>query len=142
MKTEEELKKLSKIKLEEYAREFDIELDRRKTKAGMITDFYEMQKSTISKGKSVIKDAPVKPIVVKSPDELVEEAKGNQQLNEFKDFIKTVKSSDVGNPTMWMLGTLGKYVTNHKIKCTTDPETGIVSIESTGPAINGKFVLK
>ena len=88
-------------------------------------------------------------IVVKSPDEVIEDAKvevakaeGDQQFNDFKAFIDGVKSSDVGNPTMWMLGALGKHITGHKVKCVKDPETGKVIIESEGPSINGKFELK
>jgi len=137
--TEAELKKLSKIKLEEYARTEGIELDRRKTKAGMIAEFFE------KKGTSEEKPA----IVIKSPDEVAEDAKvaeskaeGDAQLKEFMKFISGVKSEDVGNPTMWMLGALGKYITGHKVKCNKDPETGIVTIESEGPSINGKFNLK
>tara|TARA_B100000123_G_C25340042_1_gene258131 strand:- start:28 stop:459 length:432 start_codon:yes stop_codon:yes gene_type:complete len=142
--TEAELKKLSKIKLEEYARTQGIELDRRKTKAGMIAEFFEKQDSTST---STVEEKPA--IVVKSPDEVVEDekaaevkAEGDAQLKEFMKFISGVKSADVGNPTMWMLGALGKYITGHKVKCNKDPETGIVTIESEGPSINGKFNLK
>lgn len=142
MKTIEELKKLSKIKLEEYAREQGIELDRRKTKNHMITDFLA---GNIDKASPTEKPE----IIVKSPDEVIEDAKvevakaeGDQQFNDFKAFIDSVKSSDVGNPTMWMLGALGKYITGHKVKCVKDPETGKVIIESEGPSINGKFELK
>ena len=41
MKTEAELNKLTKVKLEEYARTQGVELDRRKTKSGMIAEFFE-----------------------------------------------------------------------------------------------------
>ena len=145
MKTEAELKKLSKVKLEEYARNEGIELDRRKTKANMIAD-YLSSKSSNTPDES---NKPVKDIIIKTPDDVVKEekeavakAEGDQQLQEFKDFIKDIESSEVGNPTMWMLGKLGKYVQNHKVKCTKDPETGKVTIESEGPSINGIFELK
>ena len=144
MKTEAELNKLTKVKLEEYARTQGVELDRRKTKAGMIAEFFEKLETS---NDSTVEEKPA--IVIKSPDEVAEEekvaavkAEGDQQFNEFKKFIDSVKSEDVGNPTMWMLGALGKYITGHKVKCNKDPETGIVTIESEGPSINGKFELK
>lgn len=144
MKTEAELNKLTKVKLEEYARTQGVELDRRKTKAGMIAEFFEKLETS---NDSTVEEKPA--IVIKSPDEVAEEekvaavkAEGDQQFNEFKKFIDSVKSEDVGNPTMWMLGALGKYITGHRVKCIKDPETGIVTIESEGPSINGKFVLK
>ena len=144
MKTEAELNKLTKVKLEEYARTQGVELDRRKTKSGMIAEFFEKLETS---NDSTVEEKPA--IVIKSPDEVAEEekvaavtAEGDQQFNEFKTFIDSVKSEDVGNPTMWMLGALGKYITGHKVKCNKDPETGIVTIESEGPSINGKFKLK
>lgn len=144
MKTEAELNKLTKVKLEEYARTQGVELDRRKTKSGMIAEFFEKLETS---NDSTVEEKPA--IVIKSPDEVAEEekvaavkAEGDQQFNEFKAFIDSVKSEDVGNPTMWMLGALGKYITGHKVKCNKDPETGIVTIESEGPSINGKFKLK
>ena len=144
MKTEAELNKLTKVKLEEYARTQGVELDRRKTKAGMIAEFFEKLETS---NDSTVEEKPA--IVIKSPDEVAEEekvaavkAEGDQQFNEFKAFIDSVKSEDVGNPTMWMLGALGKYITGHRVKCNKDPETGIVTIESQGPSINGKFELK
>ena len=144
MKTEAELNKLTKVKLEEYARTQGVELDRRKTKSGMIAEFFEKLETS---NDSTVEEKPA--IVIKSPDEVAEEekvaavkAEGDQQFNEFKKFIDSVKSEDVGNPTMWMLGALGKYITGHKVKCNKDPETGIVTIESEGPSINGKFKLK
>ena len=144
MKTEAELNKLTKVKLEEYARTQGVELDRRKTKSGMIAEFFEKLETS---NDSTVEEKPA--IVIKSPDEVAEEekvaavkAEGDQQFNEFKKFIDSVKSEDVGNPTMWMLGALGKYITGHKVKCNKDPETGIVTIESEGPSINGKFELK
>ena len=144
MKTEAELNKLTKVKLEEYARTQGVELDRRKTKSGMIAEFFEKLETS---NDSTVEEKPA--IVIKSPDEVVEEekvaavkAEGDQQFNEFKKFIDSVKSEDVGNPTMWMLGALGKYITGHRVKCNKDPETGIVTIESEGPSINGKFELK
>lgn len=144
MKTEAELNKLTKVKLEEYARTQGVELDRRKTKAGMIAEFFEKLETS---NDSTVEEKPA--IVIKSPDEVAEEekvaavkAEGDQQFNEFKKFIDSVKSEDVGNPTMWMLGALGKYITGHRVKCIKDPETGIVTIESEGPSINGKFKLK
>ena len=144
MKTEAELNKLTKVKLEEYARTQGVELDRRKTKSGMIAEFFEKLETS---NNSTVEEKPA--IVIKSPDEVAEEekvaavkAEGDQQFNEFKAFIDSVKSEDVGNPTMWMLGALGKYITGHKVKCNKDPETGIVTIESEGPSINGKFELK
>lgn len=144
MKTEAELNKLTKVKLEEYARTQGVELDRRKTKSGMIAEFFEKLETS---NDSTVEEKPA--IVIKSPDEVAEEekvaavkAEGDQQFNEFKAFIDSVKSEDVGNPTMWMLGALGKYITGHKVKCNKDPETGIVTIESEGPSINGKFELK
>ena len=144
MKTEAELNKLTKVKLEEYARTQGVELDRRKTKSGMIAEFFEKLETS---NDSTVEEKPA--IVIKSPDEVAEEekvaavkAEGDQQFNEFKNFIDSVKSEDVGNPTMWMLGALGKYITGHKVKCNKDPETGIVTIESEGPSINGKFKLK
>lgn len=39
--TDDEMKKLTKSKLEELGREFGVELDKRKTKAGMIADLKE-----------------------------------------------------------------------------------------------------
>ena len=144
MKTEAELNKLTKVKLEEYARTQGVELDRRKTKSGMIAEFFEKLETS---NDSTVEEKPA--IVIKSPDEVAEEekvaavkAEGDQQFNEFKKFIDSVKSEDVGNPTMWMLGALGKYITGHRVKCNKDPETGIVTIESQGPSINGKFELK
>ena len=144
MKTEAELNKLTKVKLEEYARTQGVELDRRKTKSGMIAEFFEKLETS---NDSTVEEKSA--IVIKSPDEVAEEekvavvkAEGDQQFNEFKKFIDSVKSEDVGNPTMWMLGALGKYITGHRVKCIKDPETGIVTIESEGPAINGKFELK
>ena len=144
MKTEAELNKLTKVKLEEYARTQGVELDRRKTKSGMIAEFFEKLETS---NDSTVEEKPA--IVIKSPDEVAEEekvaavkAEGDQQFNEFKAFNDSVKSEDVGNPTMWMLGALGKYITGHKVKCNKDPETGIVTIESEGPSINGKFKLK
>ena len=144
MKTEAELNKLTKVKLEEYARTQGVELDRRKTKSGMIAEFFEKLETS---NDSTVEEKPA--IVIKSPDEVAEEeqvaavkAEGDQQFNEFKKFIDSVKSEDVGNPTMWMLGALGKYITGHRVKCNKDPETGIVTIESEGPSINGKFELK
>ena len=144
MKTEAELNKLTKVKLEEYARTQGVELDRRKTKSGMIAEFFEKLETS---NDSTVEEKPA--IVIKSPDEVAEEekvaavkAEGDQQFNEFKKFIDSVKSEDVGNPTMWMLGALGKYITGHRVKCIKDPETGIVTIESEGPSINGKFELK
>ena len=144
MKTEAELNKLTKVKLEEYARTQGVELDRRKTKSGMIAEFFEKLETS---NDSTVEEKPA--IVIKSPDEVAEEekvaavkAEGDQQFNEFIKFIDSVKSEDVGNPTMWMLGALGKYITGHKVKCNKDPETGIVTIESEGPSINGKFELK
>ena len=144
MKTEAELNKLTKVKLEEYARTQGVELDRRKTKSGMIAEFFEKLETS---NDSTVEEKPA--IVIKSPDEVAEEekvaavkAEGDQQFNEFKKFIDSVKSEDVGNPTMWMLGALGKYITGHRVKCNKDPETGIVTIESEGPSINGKFKLK
>lgn len=144
MKTEAELNKLTKVKLEEYARTQGVELDRRKTKSGMIAEFFEKLETS---NDSTVEEKPA--IVIKSPDEVAEEekvaavkAEGDQQFNEFKKFIDSVKSEDVGNPTMWMLGALGKYITGHRVKCKKDPETGIVTIESEGPSINGKFELK
>ena len=144
MKTEAELNKLTKVKLEEYARTQGVELDRRKTKSGMIAEFFEKLETS---NNSTVEEKPA--IVIKSPDEVAEEekvaavkAEGDQQFNEFKAFIDSVKSEDVGNPTMWMLGALGKYITGHRVKCNKDPETGIVTIESQGPSINGKFELK
>ena len=144
MKTEAELNKLTKVKLEEYARTQGVELDRRKTKSGMIAEFFEKLETS---NDSTVEEKPA--IVIKSPDEVAEEekvaavkAEGDQQFNEFKAFIDSVKSEDVGNPTMWMLGALGKYITGHRVKCNKDPETGIVTIESQGPSINGKFELK
>tara|TARA_B100000282_G_C31389262_1_gene334834 strand:+ start:44 stop:478 length:435 start_codon:yes stop_codon:yes gene_type:complete len=144
MKTEAELNKLTKVKLEEYARTQGVELDRRKTKSGMIAEFFEKLETS---NDSTVEEKPA--IVIKSPDEVAEEekvaavkAEGDQQFNEFKAFIDSVKSEDVGNPTMWMLGALGKYITGHRVKCNKDPETGIVTIESEGPSINGKFELK
>ena len=144
MKTEAELNKLTKVKLEEYARTQGVELDRRKTKSGMIAEFFEKLETS---NDSTVEEKSA--IVIKSPDEVAEEekvaavkAEGDQQFNEFKKFIDSVKSEDVGNPTMWMLGALGKYITGHKVKCNKDPETGIVTIESEGPSINGKFELK
>ena len=144
MKTEAELNKLTKVKLEEYARTQGVELDRRKTKSGMIAEFFEKLETS---NDSTVEGKPA--IVIKSPDEVAEEekvaavkAEGDQQFNEFKKFIDSVKSEDVGNPTMWMLGALGKYITGHRVKCNKDPETGIVTIESEGPSINGKFELK
>ena len=144
MKTEAELNKLTKVKLEEYARTQGVELDRRKTKSGMIAEFFEKLETS---NDSTVEEKPA--IVIKSPDEVAEEekvaavkAESDQQFNEFKKFIDSVKSEDVGNPTMWMLGALGKYITGHKVKCNKDPETGIVTIESEGPSINGKFKLK
>ena len=141
-----ELKKLTKVKLEEYARKQGIELDRRQTKENMIADFFAKQesKSTPSNDTELKKE-----IIIKTTDEIAEEekvaavqAESDQQFNEFKKFIDSVKSEEVGNPTMWMLGALGKYITGHKVKCNKDPETGIVTIESEGPSINGKFELK
>ena len=144
MKTEAELNKLTKVKLEEYARTQGVELDRLKTKSGMIAEFFEKLETS---NDSTVEEKPA--IVIKSPDEVAEEekvaavkAEGDQQFNEFKAFIDSVKSEDVGNPTMWMLGALGKYITGHRVKCNKDPETGIVTIESEGPSINGKFELK
>ena len=144
MKTEAELNKLTKVKLEEYARTQGVELDRRKTKSGMIAEFFEKLETS---NDSTVEEKPA--IVIKSPDEVAEEekvaavkAEGDQQFNEFKAFIDSVKSEDVGNPTMWMLGALGKYITGHRVKFNKDPETGIVTIESEGPSINGKFKLK
>ena len=144
MKTEAELNKLTKVKLEEYARTQGVELDRRKTNSGMIAEFFEKLETS---NDSTVEEKPA--IVIKSPDEVAEEekvaavkAEGDQQFNEFKAFIDSVKSEDVGNPTMWMLGALGKYITGHRVKCNKDPETGIVTIESEGPSINGKFELK
>ena len=144
MKTEAELNKLTKVKLEEYARTQGVELDRRKTKSGMIAEFFEKLETS---NDSTVEEKPA--IVIKSPDEVAEEekvaavkAEGDQQFNEFKAFIDSVKSQDVGNPTMWMLGALGKYITGHRVKCNKDPETGVVTIESEGPSINGKFELK
>ena len=144
MKTEAELNKVTKVKLEEYARTQGVELDRRKTKSGMIAEFFEKLETS---NDSTVDEKPA--IVIKSPDEVAEEekvaavkAEGDQQFNEFKAFIYSVKSEDVGNPTMWMLGALGKYITGHRVKCNKDPETGIVTIESEGPSINGKFELK
>jgi hypothetical protein len=144
--TEAELKKLSKVKIEEYARTQGIELDRRKTKAGMIAEFFD--KHDIPDNNSKVADEKA-PIEVKYPDEVAfekEAAKAqvvnDAQLTEFNNFIKDLKSEDVGNPTMWMLGALGKYIVGHKVKCTKDPETGKVIIESSGPSINGKFELK
>ena len=144
MKTEAELNKLTKVKLEEYARTQGVELDRRKTKSGMIAEFFEKLETS---NDSTVEEKPA--IVIKSPDEVADEekvaavkAEGDQQFNEFKAFFDSVKSEDVGNPTMWMLGALGKYITGHKVKCNKDPETGIVTIESEGPSINGKFKLK
>ena len=146
MKTEAELKKLSKVKLEEYARTQGIELDRRKTKAGMIEDFIKQHDVPDNNSKVVNEKAPIE---VKYPDEVAfekeaakEQVVNDAQLAEFNNFIKDIKSEDVGNPTMWMLSALGKYVTNHKVKCIKDPETGKVIIESEGPSINGKFELK
>ena len=139
------LNKLSKIKLEEFARSEGIELDRRKTKSNMIEDYLNAKSNTEA---PVEKPAP-KEIVVKTQEQVAKEkadaeqavvAKG--QLAEFEKFISGIKSSDVPNPTMWMLTTLGKFVQGHKVKCTKDPETGVVSIESEGPVINGTFVLK
>ena len=134
MKTEAELNKLTKVKLEEYARTQGVELDRRKTKSGMIAEFFEKLETS---NDSTVEEKPA--IVIKSPDEVAEEeqvaavkAEGDQQFNEFKKFIDSVKSEDVGNPTMWMLGALGKYITGHRVKCIKDPETGIVTIESEG----------
>ena len=110
----------------------------------MIAEFFEKLETS---NDSTVEEKPA--IVIKSPDEVAEEekvaavkAEGDQQFNEFKAFIDSVKSEDVGNPTMWMLGALGKYITGHKVKCNKDPETGIVTIESEGPSINGKFELK
>ena len=144
MKTEAELNKLTKVKLEEYARTQGVELDRRKTKSGMIAEFFEKLETS---NDSTVEEKPA--IVIKSPDEVADEekvaavkAEGDQQFNEFKAFFDSVKSEDVGNPTMWMLGALGKYITGHRVKCNKDPETGIVTIESEGPSINGKFKLK
>ena len=110
----------------------------------MIAEFFEKLETS---NDSTVEEKPA--IVIKSPDEVAEEeqvaavkAEGDQQFNEFKKFIDSVKSEDVGNPTMWMLGALGKYITGHRVKCIKDPETGIVTIESEGPSINGKFELK
>lgn len=146
--TEAELKKLSKIKLEEYARTQGIELDRRKTKAGMIAEFHDaISIKENTEGSSAKKKYNT--IQVKTQEDVAKEkadaenqviAKG--QLAEFEKFISGIKSSDVTNPTMWMLTSLGKFVQGHQVKCAKDPETGVVTIESEGPVINGKYSLK
>lgn len=40
-KTAEELMSMTKVEIEEYAREYGIELDRRKTKKNMVADFQD-----------------------------------------------------------------------------------------------------
>lgn len=145
------LNKLSKVKLEEFARSEGIELDRRKTKSNMIEDYLNAKSNSETPTPAETTSAKKKynTIEVKTQEDVAKEkadaeqavvAKG--QLAEFEKFISGIKSSDVPNPTMWMLTTLGKFVQGHKVKCTKDPETGVVSIESEGPFINGTFVLK
>ena len=123
MKTEAELNKLTKVKLEECARTQGVELDRRKTKSGMIAEFFEKLETS---NDSTVEEKPA--IVIKSPDEVAEEekvaavkAEGDQQFNEFKKFIDSVKlSENVQYPVATCLDSLIRRSSQFsRLKCET-----------------------